>query len=632
MKYLIFELFSGVGLCNQLFSFETSIYLANILQRKLILIIKNPLCHCGRSTWDYGYILNFFTNDYYKYLPHGIEVYYKDVPESISMHMNDENLIMNDDKFSNIVFVDKHLYCDDNKKDINEYCHHRKGVIFDINEKADSEYLYIIKSNASRCLYNFYTSSDNYQLMYDICISIKFKPVYYEIANSIYSNLDRTKNDFFVFIHLRFGDYHKDKGFLERSNSTMIKNISEYLEGHRTNMIRITPYFLIDNKNNDKFLQAMKKFNYKFIEDKSKNVFKNFVETNQMLFYDNVKVSRYEVSDAIIEMILASKADEFIGYNSSTFSHYIQFLRFINKKSYYNYCNINNKNLQYCRLLEQKESSIEWQRLNFNGGHPVSWHYFFRPFPENHTYNFCIDNKTDGFGSQLQACFSLIAYCNYKNYNYIHKPFSKMHHNDENVENFPKVMNDFINLENSFKSTDQLSNQEMAQIHKIKEGYFVHGSLKPEFFYTPQVINKIISCYYSTPKPDISETFIQDKYNIAIHIRRGDVAINNRHCVRYTNNIDYLKILDKLTLPDNAIFHIFSEGNENDFKEFSERYPDIKFHLSKNIQFTFHCLVKADLLILSKSSFCYCAGLLNENKVNGELIKQWWHKPLKHWL
>ena len=36
MKYLIYELFSGVGLCNQLFSLETGIYLANILNRKLI--------------------------------------------------------------------------------------------------------------------------------------------------------------------------------------------------------------------------------------------------------------------------------------------------------------------------------------------------------------------------------------------------------------------------------------------------------------------------------------------------------------------------------------------------------------------------------------------------------------------
>ena len=60
MKYIIYEIFSGVGLCNQLFSLETSVYLANVLNRKLILIIKNPLAHCGKASWNYGYLLNFF--------------------------------------------------------------------------------------------------------------------------------------------------------------------------------------------------------------------------------------------------------------------------------------------------------------------------------------------------------------------------------------------------------------------------------------------------------------------------------------------------------------------------------------------------------------------------------------------
>ena len=60
MKYLIYELFSGVGFCNQLFSLETAIYLSNITNRKLILLIRNPLCHCGRASWDYGYFMDYF--------------------------------------------------------------------------------------------------------------------------------------------------------------------------------------------------------------------------------------------------------------------------------------------------------------------------------------------------------------------------------------------------------------------------------------------------------------------------------------------------------------------------------------------------------------------------------------------
>ena len=98
MKYLIFQLFSGVGFCNQLFSLESAIYLSNITDRKLILLIKNPLCHCGRSDWKYGKILELFTDDYLKYLPNGIEVYYKQIPDNIN------NLSKNAFHFSNKTF------------------------------------------------------------------------------------------------------------------------------------------------------------------------------------------------------------------------------------------------------------------------------------------------------------------------------------------------------------------------------------------------------------------------------------------------------------------------------------------------------------------------------------------------
>jgi len=52
MKCLIYEQFSGVGLCNQLFSFETAIYLANITNRKLILLIKNNAIFSVKKVYD----------------------------------------------------------------------------------------------------------------------------------------------------------------------------------------------------------------------------------------------------------------------------------------------------------------------------------------------------------------------------------------------------------------------------------------------------------------------------------------------------------------------------------------------------------------------------------------------------
>ena len=243
-----------------------------------------------------------------------------------------------------------------------------------------------------------------------------------------------------------------------------------------------------------------------------------------------------------------------------------------------------------------------------------------------------IHNKIDGFGSQLQACFSLIAYCHYKEYTYIHNPFYKMHHNDENLANFPKIMNDFMNLEHVYQDINTMSNHEKSQVHRVKEGYFVHGSLHPEFFYNKEVLEELRTCYNSNPKPNIENIYKPNTYNIALHIRRGDVAQTNRHSSRFTHNIEYINIVGSLTLPENSVIHVFSEGSIDDFQDIKTAFPETIFHLNTNIQETFHCMVKADMLIISKSSFCYCAALLNENKVNGTLIKSWWHKPLKSWL
>ena len=122
MKYLVVRLFSGVGLCNQLFSFETAVYMANIMNRKLILLIPNPLCHVGRATWDYGYILNYFEDDYLKYLPNGIEVYYKDIPNSIEKIISNCKSIAPENRFSQTVLIDKELQLPSRIKDIEKFC------------------------------------------------------------------------------------------------------------------------------------------------------------------------------------------------------------------------------------------------------------------------------------------------------------------------------------------------------------------------------------------------------------------------------------------------------------------------------------------------------------------------------
>ena len=157
MKYLIYELFSGVGFCNQLFSLETAIYLANISNRKLILLVRNPLCHCGKSSWNYGKFLDFFSDDYLKYLTHGIEIHYGVVPDHYTNILNDNkktNSILFKKKFSQTGFIDKEIFTlygnNINNSIIKQFLNNRKPYILDISSWSH-EYIYIKTSNSSRC-------------------------------------------------------------------------------------------------------------------------------------------------------------------------------------------------------------------------------------------------------------------------------------------------------------------------------------------------------------------------------------------------------------------------------------------------------------------------------------------------
>ena len=71
--------------------------------------------------------------------------------------------------------------------------------------------------------------------------------------------------------------------------------------------------------------------------------------------------------------------------------------------------------------------------------------------------------------------------------------------------------------------------------------------------------------------------------------------------------IHQINILDKIKHIrenyNNPLFHIYSEGNINNFKEYINN--DVILHINENIVDTFTGMVFADILIMSRSSFSY---------------------------
>ncbi len=133
----------------------------------------------------------------------------------------------------------------------------------------------------------------------------------------------------------------------------------------------------------------------------------------------------------------------------------------------------------------------------------------------------------------------------------------------------------------------------------------------PRSFTTPNLtpflsrhIVTIIKYYYdSTPKPKVQE------YDIAIHIRRGDIPPVGRYSGHYTTNDKYLTLIKffQKEYPGRSIC-IYSQGELQDFSEL--QLPGVSFSLDGPIIDAFHGMVRAKMLVSAISTFSYVTDLL----------------------
>lgn len=141
---------------------------------------------------------------------------------------------------------------------------------------------------------------------------------------------------------------------------------------------------------------------------------------------------------------------------------------------------------------------------------------------------------------------------------------------------------------------------------------------------------KLKFCTAASRKKDVI-IYDKSKYNIAIHIRRGDITVGqkNKHysfLKRWQDNSYFENVLDNalqhLKTDKEIAIYVFSQGNIDDFKNF-EKHENIIFCLDMSAQQSFLHMVNADLLITSKSSFSFKPALLS----NGIKIcpKDFWH-------
>jgi hypothetical protein len=146
------------------------------------------------------------------------------------------------------------------------------------------------------------------------------------------------------------------------------------------------------------------------------------------------------------------------------------------------------------------------------------------------------------------------------------------------------------------------------------------------------VIKDIKNKFHTAPSRKNDQLiFDPEFFNIAIHVRRGDIVIGqenkNPNLLQRWQGNDYFEkvlfnVLEHLTTSKPIAIYLFSQGETKDFPEFS-KFDNLHFCLDMNAQDSFLHMVRADLLITSKSSFSYKPALLS----NGIKVcpKNFWH-------
>lgn len=125
----------------------------------------------------------------------------------------------------------------------------------------------------------------------------------------------------------------------------------------------------------------------------------------------------------------------------------------------------------------------------------------------------------------------------------------------------------------------------------------------------------------------------EKQLNIAVHVRRGDINVgssaDNNLKKRWLDNDYYENVLEntikRISEDDRFVsligknncrlaVYIFSQGSESDFESFKrfEKYGDLHFCLDMEEKASFLHMVRADLLITSRSSFSYKPALISD--------------------
>jgi hypothetical protein len=281
------------------------------------------------------------------------------------------------------------------------------------------------------------------------------------------------------------------------------------------------------------------------------------------------------------------------------------------------------------------------------------------------------DNEilTDGAGAQLQRIISIYLVAKFYNVGYIHSGLKLISYQGAKCleDNYldPNQVNDYNNLIN-FPSTNNLTEfSEIYKVFDISEEIINQFKNKSENillliqFAGTIIDTKLELLLQPIPLPwIIRPTLLARPVNVAIHIRKGDLFVLSSE--RMLPNSYYVKCMRALHILFTQAgipyeFHLHTEvitkptlitgdhigicektikpavlGPEDNHLEDFNEFTDCKFHINEYPVDTLKALTVSDVLLASRSSFSYVAGVLKKKGV--VLFHPFWHGLSHDWI
>jgi hypothetical protein len=274
------------------------------------------------------------------------------------------------------------------------------------------------------------------------------------------------------------------------------------------------------------------------------------------------------------------------------------------------------------------------------------------------------EGLTDGAGAQLQRILSLYLVAKFYGVHYYHRGIHTLSYQGAQCLEANKSEPEQISIYNTLfelPSHTPPPDAQAFQILDIQEKLILQAKADTrnilfvvQFAGTlvdskPEILNQPI------PIPWAIRRISKRPLHIAIHVRRGELfVVDSSRMLPNSYYVECMRALQKiLTIPYE--FHIYTEQltktivvtpehhgicsripaavtvrpEDNHLEDFAE-FKDAIWHINTSPIDTLQALCKADVLLASRSSFSYVAGILNPQGII--LFHTFWHSLAPTWI